>query len=345
MNPASAAARPYGVEIAGTATALPKRILTNADLEGMMDTSDEWIVQRTGIRERHIIDQTNPAERIDALAADAAKGAMAEAGIDHTQVGALAVATVANEMGCPSLACMIMDRLGPTPHGGSGAAFDVTAACSGWVYSLNMVVPMITSGTIEHAIVIGAEHLSRTMRYTTEGRGTAILFGDAAAAAVLRRTSDTTKGPIAHVMRSDGSSWRDLYIPKHMDNYPEGHEASPDKLGLMVMNGRGVFRFAVGTFSDVIAETLEQAGVTANDVSQFICHQSNIRILHAAAERFGIPEDKLYVNIDRYGNTSAASVPICLHELRQAGRIGEGELIMFVAFGGGLTWASSLWQV
>jgi 3-oxoacyl-[acyl-carrier-protein] synthase III len=183
------------------------------------------------------------------------------------------------------------------------------------------------------------------MEYTTEGRGTAIIFGDAAGAAVLQATDDTSRGIIAQTMHADGSGWKHLYIPRQPRDFPSDVEPSEQKLGRMHMNGREVFKFAVGTFSDLIAETLEKAGLKAEDVDHYICHQSNARILESARERFGIPSEKMYVNIDRVGNSSAGSVPLCLDELRAAGRVQEGQIVMFVAFGGGLTWAASLWKL
>jgi len=171
------------------------------------------------------------------------------------------------------------------------------------------------------------------------------LFGDAGACAILKATDDTSKGIIAQAMHSDGRGWKDLYVPYERADFPAGHEFLPSKIGVMQMNGRAVFKFAVGTFGDLIAETLAKAGLTADEVDHFVCHQSNARILESARERFGIPHEKLYVNIDRIGNTSAGSVPLCFDELRKAGRIKEGQLVMLVAFGAGLTWASSLWQL
>jgi 3-oxoacyl-[acyl-carrier-protein] synthase-3 len=329
------------VRIAGSGSFLPERRLTNADLERMMDTSDEWIVQRTGIRERRLIDPTK-GESAYTIAAQALRRGLRDAGVDARDVDMLIVATVCAEMACPSMACRVALEVGM----GLGAAFDITAACCGFVYGLNLAHDMIRGGNYRTVAVVGAETLSQFMEYTTEGRGTAILFGDAAGAAVLRATDDAGKGLLAQAMHADGSGWKDLYIPRDVSrDLPPGADPATHKPGLMYMNGREVFKFAVTTFQELIAETLEKAGMTAQDVDHFVCHQSNARILHAARERFGIPEAKMYVNIDRVGNTSSASVPVCFDELRRAGRIREGQRVMFVAFGGGLTWASSLWQI
>jgi 3-oxoacyl-[acyl-carrier-protein] synthase-3 len=330
-----------GVRIAGSGSFLPAKRLTNADLERMMDTSDEWIVQRTGIRERRLVDRAK-GESAYTLAAEAVRGALRDASVDPRDLDMLIVATVCAEMACPSTACRVALEIGM----GRGAAFDITAACCGFVYGMNLAHDMIRGGNYRTVAVVGSETLSQFMEYTTEGRGTAILFGDAAGAAVLRATDEPTKGLLAQAMHSDGSGWKDLYIPRNLArDLPPGADPAAHKPGLMYMNGREVFKFAVTTFQDLIAETLEKAGLTADAVDHYICHQSNARILRAARERFGIPEEKMYVNIDRVGNTSSASVPVCFDELRRAGRVREGQKIMFVAFGGGLTWASSLWQI
>jgi 3-oxoacyl-[acyl-carrier-protein] synthase-3 len=329
-----------GVRVAGTGSCLPDRVLTNADLERMMDTSDEWIVQRTGVRERRIIDPEK-GESAMTLSATALKRALADAKMDARELDLIMVATVSMEMTCPSTSCRVSEIVGA----GTAACVDVTAACCGFVYSLNMAHDMIRAGTHRTIGVVGCDILTPLMEYSTEGRGTAIIFGDAAGAAVIQATDDAGKGIMAQSMHADGRGWKHLYIPRKERDFPPDADPGRRKLGLMYMNGREVFKFAVGTFGDLIQETLDKAGITAAEVDHFVCHQSNARILEAARERFGIPHEKLYVNIDRVGNTSAGSVPLCFDELRRAGRIKEGQVVMFVAFGGGLTWASSLWQV
>lgn len=330
---------PRGVRIAGTGSALPRTVLSNQELEGMMETTDEWIVQRTGIRERRICDRA-AGEGTRWLSVAALRGALDDARLSGSDLDLIIVGTVTPEMACPSTACRVAAEVGA----GQAAAFDITAACCGFVYSMNVAHDLIRGGTFRTVGVVGCDTLTSMLDYTTAGRGTAILFGDAAGAAVLRATDDAAKGILAQAMHADASGWKDLYIPRSRADFPEG-EYAPEKIGRMQMNGRVVFKFAVGTFSDLIASTLEKAGVTAEQVDHFVCHQSNARILEAARERFGLPSEKLYVNIHRVGNTSAGSVPLCLDELRKAGRIHEGQLVMLVAFGGGLTWASSLWRV
>jgi 3-oxoacyl-[acyl-carrier-protein] synthase-3 len=328
-----------GVRIAGTGSFLPERKLTNADLSKVMDTSDEWIVQRTGIRERRIVE---PGTTITPLAIEALRRAIKSAGIQPTDLDMIMLATVSMEMMCPSTSC----RIGAAVGAGTAACMDLTAACCGFVYGMNLAHGLIRTGAHRTVAVIGAEILSQYVEYNDEFRGLAILFGDAAGCAIFRATDDTSQGMLAQSMHAQGEKWADLYIPRILArDVPPGVDPSTKRAGKMYMNGREVFKFAVGTFQTLISETLEKAGLTPDDVDMYVCHQSNARILEAARERFGIPPEKLYVNIDRVGNTSAASVPLSLDELRTAGRVKEGDVVMFVAFGGGLTWASSLWRL
>lgn len=327
-----------GVRICGSGSFVPDKVLSNADFERMMDTTDEWIFQRTGIRERRIAD---PAKGEDNkhFCTQALSRALRDARMDPKELDCIVIATVTPDMLCPSAACEVSAALGA----GHAAAFDVTAACSGFVYSITIAHDMIRAGSHRTVGVVGCDVMTSVMDYSD--RRVSILFGDAAGAVVLRATDDTTRGMIAQCMHADGSGWRELYLPRSERNFPEGHDASPDKINRLQMNGREVFKFAVRTFSEVIQQCLDKAGLTADDVDHFVCHQSNARILESARERFGLPEEKLYVNIDKFGNSSAGSVGLCFDQLRQSGRITEGQLVMFVAFGGGLTWAASLWRV
>jgi 3-oxoacyl-[acyl-carrier-protein] synthase III len=329
-----------GVEIAGTGSYLPERRLTNADLEKIMDTSDEWIIQRTGIRERRVVDPA-ARENTNTLCAAALRRALDNAGMKAVELDMIIVATVSMEMTCPTTAAVVAEMVGAATPG----TMDLTSACAGFVYSLNVANGLIRSGAHQKVAVIGCDLLSRLADYSTEGRGVAILCGDAAGAAIVRATPDTSVGVIAQAMHADGRGWKHLFIPRSLDHFPPDMDPSHHPLNKMFMNGREVFKFAVGTFSDLIQETLDKAGLNPEDVDHYICHQSNARILEAARERFGIPKEKLYMNIERYGNTSAGSVPLCLDELRASGAVRPGQLVMFVAFGGGLTWASSLWQL
>jgi len=329
-----------GVRIAGTGIAVPARTMTNTDLEKVMDTSDEWIRQRTGIHTRHIVDSAN-GETVLHLALPALRNALADAKLEAQSLDLILCATMCAEMACPPTACRVAAELGA----GNAGAMDLSAACCGFVYAMNIAHDLIRSGSYKAIGVIGADTLSRFLEYSTEGRNTAIIFGDAAGAAVLTACDDPSKGVLAQAMHADGNGWKEIYTPRTPFDFPPGVTPDPAMYGRVYMNGATVFKFAVGTFPGLIQETLDKAGLTAADVDMFVCHQSNARILHAARERFGLPEEKLYINIDRYGNTVAASVPLCLHELRESGRVREGQKVMFVAFGGGLTWGSSLWQL
>ncbi len=348
MSPSPASNRPtapattgrFGVRIAGTGSSLPVGRVTNADLEKVMETSDEWIVQRTGIHERRRISH-ELNESTHTLSAAALRAALSAARLTGADLDLIIVATMTGEMSCPSVACLVAKEVGA----GHAGAFDVNAACSGFVFSANIAHDLIKGGTYKTVAVIGADTLSTLMDYTNAGRSTAIIFGDGAGAAIFKATDDPSKGLLAQCMHADGEGWKDIYVPREARDFPAGVACDPSKFGRVQMNGAAVFKFAVGTFSDLIQETLNKAGIAASEVDMFVCHQSNLRILTAARDRFGISEDKLYVNIDRVGNTVGASVPLCLDELVRAGRVREGQKVMFVAFGGGLTWGSSLWQL
>ncbi|MFN7315293.1 MAG: beta-ketoacyl-ACP synthase III [Phycisphaerae bacterium] len=329
-----------GVRVAGSGIALPSKRLNNEDLMKLMDTSDEWIVQRTGIRERRIID-AEKGESAKTLGAKALTDALAEARLAPADLDLLICATMSSEMQCPATANLICDIIGV----GTAGSFDLNGACSGFVYSLNIAHDLIRGGAYRNVGIVGVDTLSTLMSYDNAGRGTAIIFGDAAGAVVLRATDDVSKGLIAQAMHSDGRGWKEIFVPKCARDFPGGVMTDPPQLNKVHMNGAAVFKFAVSTFSNLIQETLDKAHVKVEEVDMFVCHQSNSRILESARERFGLPHDKLYVNIDRFGNTVGASVPLCLHELRAAGRVREGQKVMFLAFGGGLTWGSSLWQL
>lgn len=329
-----------GVRIAGTGSCLPEKRLTNADLEKMMETSDEWIVQRTGIRERRIADLKG-GETVKRLAATALKAALADAGLTARDLDLIVVATMTGEMDCPPTACLVSQLVGA----GTAGSLDLNGACCGFVYGMNIVHELIRGGAYRTVALIGADTLSSLMQYSDAGRSTAIIFGDAAGAAIFRATDDISRGILAQSMHADGEGWKDIYVPHTPHDFPPNIACDPAKYGHVQMNGSSVFKFAVGTFPNLIQETLDKAKLKASDVDMYVCHQSNQRILHAARDRFGLAEEKLYINIDRVGNTVGASVPLCLDELRKTGRIHQGNVVMFVAFGGGLTWGSSLWRI
>jgi 3-oxoacyl-[acyl-carrier-protein] synthase-3 len=325
-----------GVRILGTGSMVPDRRLTNDDFSRMLDTSDEWITQRTGIKERRVLDLRT--QGCSTLAQTALERAIENAGIKPEDLDLVIVATVTMEMTCPSVACRIAGAVGAK----NAAAFDLVAACSGFVYALNLAETMIRAGRARTCAVIGSEAMSSILDYTD--RTVSILFGDAAGCAIIQRDEDPSKGCIYQHMGADGIGGNALYIPKREMDIPADDRDNPIRLGYLRMNGKEVFRFAVTKFKEVMEDAFAKTGLTPDDVSQVICHQSNIRIIDAAREKLGIDPAKIYVNIDRYGNSSAGSVPLCLDELWRAGKITKGKPFMMVAFGGGLTWASSVWS-
>ncbi len=328
----------FGVRIAGTGSCVPDRVLSNKDLEKMLDTSDEWIVQRTGIRERRICDPEK-GESNRTLCVKALGRALEDAHMQASELDLIIIATCTGESTVPAVACRVAAELGAE----GAAAFDLVAACSGFVFALNTAHALVRAGAFNTVGVVGCDQMSSILDYTD--RSVCILFGDAAGAAVVRVTDDPAKGLITQCMHADGTGWPDLYLPRHAEQLIAAGASEDTPLGKLKMNGRAVYKFAVSRFSELIEETLQKANLTVEQIDHFVCHQSNARILESARERFGIPEEKMYVNIDHYGNSSAGSVPLCFDQLRQAGKITDGQLVMFLAFGAGLTWGSSLWRL
>lgn len=326
-----------GVQIAGVGSAVPEKVLTNHDLEKLVDTSDEWIVQRTGIRERRIVDSAT--EGTFTLQRAALGRALDDAGMRGSDLDLIIAASVTSEMTCPSNACRIARDLGAIPAG----AFDLVAACSGFVYALNVAESLVRSGRHRAIGVIGCDAMSTVCDYTE--RSVSILFGDAAGAVVLKRDADPGLGCIYQTLQSDATNWESLYMPRRSAEVPPADADNPIRLGCLRMNGREVYKFAVNKFREVIEDSLRQTGLTVDQVSQFICHQSNVRIIDAAKERLGLPDEKVYINIDRFGNSSAGSVGLCFDQLWKAGKVKRGDYVVFIAFGGGLTWASSVWKL
>ena len=335
IMPASAT---VGVSITGIGSAIPSGVLTNADLEAYLDTTDEWVTQRTGIRQRRYCD---PAldEGVLSLSRQAIERALADAKMTADQLDLLILASVTGETRCPSTSCRIAANIGAVNAG----AFDLMAACSGFVYSMNIASALIHTGEYKTIGLIGCDVMSSIVDLSD--RNNAVLFGDAAGAVVFTTTDDLSKGIIASQMCADGERWADLHLPRYERDMPEGADLTNVRYGRLQMRGREVFKFAVSTFPKLIQSTCDQARISVDDVALFISHQSNLRILDASRERLGIPEEKLYVNIQNYGNSSSGSVPLCLDEARAKGLYHEGDLVMFIAFGGGLTWTSSLWRV
>lgn len=324
-----------GIRIAGTGLAVPAQPVTNHDLAKRIETSDEWITQRTGIRQRYIVDEGTTVLH---LAARATNQALERAGMTPSQIDLLLCATITPEMCCPATAARIVSDIKATPAG----AMDISAACSGFVYGINLAAGLIQSGFYRTIAVIGAETLSRIVDWND--RRTCVLFGDGAGAAILTASDDASQACLHQSMSSNGDQWGDLYCPRTLGDLPAGAEFS-GAYDTLQMNGREVYKFAVGTLQNCIEKTLAETGLKISDLAMVIPHQSNARILESAREKLGLPADKLYINIDRYGNTSAASVPICLHELTAAGKLHKGDLVLFVGLGGGLTWGTSLWRL
>lgn len=329
-----------GIAIAGTGSALPERRVSNKDLEAVMDTSDEWIVQRTGIRTRYIHD-AEAGESTASLATLAGQRALDAAGIAGDQLDLIVCGTMTPDLPTPGIANLLTASLGTRTI----AAFDLNAACSGFVYAMNTAHALMTGSGGRHALVLGVDCVTRHCDFSDMGRASAILFGDAGGACVLSANTDPARGLIAQAMHSDGRGAKHLYIPTGKRTFLNADEYDERRTNRIVMHGSNIFKFAVSTFPKLIGQTLDKAGLTPESVDHYICHQSNARILSAARERFSIPEDKFYINIDQYGNTVGASVPLILDQQTRSGKIKPGDLVMFLAFGAGLTWASSLWRV
>ncbi|MGI9015025.1 MAG: beta-ketoacyl-ACP synthase III [Phycisphaerales bacterium] len=325
-----------GVRLAGTGSGVPSNVLTNADLSEMMDTTHEWIVQRTGICERRVC---NEDENAMTLSRDAIGNALDAAGMQPNDLDLLIVATCTTEMHVPSTACRVLNALGIV----KAAAFDLNAACTGFVYALNIADSLIRSGRHRAVGVVGCDVLSRMVDYNE--RSVSILFGDSAGGAVLVRDDNPERGCIYQLLEADSSGWDVLYCPRRQEDVREWDRDNTIGLGNLRMQGREVYRFAVTKFQSVIEDALQKTNLTADDVTQFICHQSNARIIESAIEKLGLAPEKVHINIDRFGNCSAGSVPLCLDQVMRAGKIKDGDIILLAGFGAGLTWASSVWRV
>ncbi len=317
--------------ITGWGMAVPERVLTNADLEKMVETSDEWIVSRTGIRERRIV---GPNDSTTSLGAAAARQALERAGITADELDLIVVATCTPDQFLVSQACLIQAEIG-----GNAGALDVGAACSGFVYALSQGSVHIQAGQAEKVLVVGVDTLTRFVDWND--RSTSILFGDGAGAVVLQGT-DEPLGLLSTVLGADGQGHKHLYIPGWGALVPESADLFPEFRPYLQMNGREVFRFAVKAMGDSAAEAVRKAGLDFGDIDMLIPHQANVRIIDAAADRLDLPREKVWVNIDRFGNTSAASIPIALVEAEASGALHEGDNLVFVAFGGGLAWAAGV---
>jgi 3-oxoacyl-[acyl-carrier-protein] synthase III len=324
--------RPFA-EVAGVGVAVPPGVLTNADLSRVLDTSDEWIVERTGIRERHI---ATPEQTVAMLSRDAAVRALAVAGVAAPELDAIVLATASPDRLLPSTACDLQALLG-ADH---AAAFDIGAACPGFIYALTVAEGLVASGQSETVLVVGAEKLSTIT--DCQDRSTAILFGDGAGASVVRRSTEPGRGILSSFIKSDGRLAPLLHRPGGGAADPISEKVVCERSHYMKMAGREVFKAAVLAMAEACDEALRRAGLTADQVDLLVPHQANLRIIEATAKHAGLPMSKVMVNVDRYGNTSSASIPLALEQAVAEGRVGPGSVVLLVAFGAGFTWGSTV---
>jgi 3-oxoacyl-[acyl-carrier-protein] synthase III len=320
--------------IIGTGHHVPERVLSNFDLEKMVDTSDEWIRTRTGIRERRIV---TPDQACSDLAVVAAEQALVMAGLVAADLDGIFLGTISGDMHFPATATLVQDRIGAT----NAAALDLSAACSGFIYGVNLAHAMISAGSMKRVLVIGAEVLSKFVDW--QDRSTCVLFGDGAGAAVLE-ACDAGEGILSTYMKSDGSLADLLCIPGGGSRTPFSEDSASDRLHYIKMKGDGVFKFAVRAMQDAARVVLDDAGFSIADVKFVVPHQANIRIVDAVAERLEVSKDRMIVNLDRFGNTSSATIPIAYDELVRSGRLAPGDLVLFTGFGGGFTWGAVLFR-
>ena len=316
------------VKIAGLSTYVPPRVLTNMDLEKMVETSNEWILQRTGIRERHIVD---PGMATSDLAKEAALGAMRQAGVQPTDIGFIVVGTTTPDTIFPSTACVLQHKIGATNAWG----FDLGAACSGFTYALTTGMQMVASGAHDHALVVGADVMSSIIDYTD--RSTCILFGDGAGAAVLSVASPGEPAIIGFSHEIDGSGGPSLCMPAGGSRQPASHETIDQRLHYVKQDGQAVFKFAVRKTEEICQRVLQKYGVDPSEVDLFVSHQANRRIIQAAADRLGFPECKVVINLERFGNTTGATIPLALADAVRQGRLKKGNLVLLASVGAGFT--------
>lgn len=320
--------------IIGTGHYVPERIMTNFDLEKMVETSDEWITTRTGIRQRHI---ATPEQACSDLAFIAAQRALEMAKVKPAELDGVFIGTISGDMPFPATATLVQDRLGAV----NAAAMDVSAACSGFIYGTSLAHAMISSRQMNRVLVVGAELLSKFIDWSD--RSTCVLFGDGAGAAVLE-ACEPGEGILSTYMKSDGSLAELLCIPAGGSRMPFSPDSMMGRQQFIKMKGDGVFKWAVRAMADAARNVLDDAGMTIDDVALVVPHQANIRIIDAVVERLEVPMDRVVVNLDRMGNTSSATIPIAFDEVVRAGRVKQGDLVLFTGFGGGFTWGSILFR-
>lgn len=322
------------IKITGSGYYVPDKVLTNFDLEKMVDTSDEWILSRTGIRERRI---ASPKQASSDLAVEAAKRAMKDAGISAKDIDLILVATSTPDTIFPSTACWVQKGLGAnhTP------AFDISAGCTGFLYGMILAESLLLNGTAKRLLLIGAEILTKVTNW--EDRNTCVLFGDAAGAVVLEK-SEEDSGMLSYYWKADGNLADLLYLPAGGSRIPASHESVDQKLHYLQMKGNEVFKHAVKRMGEAATAALKKAGIKKDDIDYLIPHQANIRIIDATGRRLKLSPEKVYVNIDRYGNASVATIPVGLHELKESGKLKKGDIIVMDAFGAGFTWAAIVYR-
>ncbi|HTQ10766.1 MAG TPA: beta-ketoacyl-ACP synthase III [Fimbriimonadaceae bacterium] len=319
--------------VQGIGHSVPEKIISNADLEKMVETSDEWIVQRTGIRERRMV---APDQSTSTLGIEAAKEALLRSGVEAGELDLIITGSVTGDMLFPSTSCLIQAGIG-AKHSG---AFDVGAACAGFIHATSVATAMIKTEQAKTVLVVGADALTRFVNW--EDRSTCVLFGDGAGAVVLRAEENTERGVIKTVLLADGTGAKFIDLQAGGSRYPACSEASREVRSTIFMAGSEVYRFAVGAMGDACCRLLDQAGMSSDDVDLFVPHQANLRIIESAAKRLKLPEEKVFVNVAKYGNTSGGSIPLGLYEAEQEGRLKKGMVVMTVGFGAGLVWGANL---
>jgi 3-oxoacyl-[acyl-carrier-protein] synthase-3 len=322
--------------VLGTGSEVPGKVVTNRDLEKIVDTSDEWITVRTGIKERRLLeDGKGNAD----MAFQAAKRALEDAGMKAKELDAIVMGTVTPDYPFPSSACVLEDMLGAS----NAFSFDVNAACSGFLNALSVADSFVRTGKIENALVIGSDALSRLLNW--QDRTTCILFGDGAGAVVLGASENGSGGILSTKLRTDGSYVKTLYVPAGGSLKPANRETVQTNQHTITMNGKEVFKVAVRSMEEISQQALQEAGVGIDQIALVIPHQANRRIIVALSERLGVPMERVMVNLDKYGNTSAASIPVALDEARRQGRIKKGDIVLLNAFGAGFAWGAAVIQL
>ena len=321
------------VKISALGTYVPPRLLTNADLEKMVETSNDWIIERTGIRQRHIVD---PGTATSDLAAEAAKRALAERGLSASDMEAILVATVTPDMFFPSTACLVQDKLGARGVWG----FDLSAACSAFLYAVQTGAQFVATGTHKRVMVIGADVMSSIIDYTD--RATCVIFGDGAGAVILEEAEDDSVGLIDFIHEVDGSGGCSLYMPGGGSLHPSSHETVDKKMHFVHQDGQAVFKFAVRKQAEVCEKLLTRNGLKGSDIDAFIPHQANKRIITATADRLGLRPESRIINIDCYGNTTAGTIPLAMQTAREQGKLKKGSLVLLASVGAGFTVGASL---